>query len=245
MKLKNKYALVTGASTGIGRAIAIELAKEGAGVCLVARREEKLKETQKIIEDLGGSASYVVCDLEKDGAIDELWEQEKYNADPNLDIIVNVAGVWHDNNKALAGITYDDFKREEVIKTMKVGLLAPMLLTHLLIPSMDAGSSIVNITGTFENGARGWLPYYTSKRALEDFTIGLAQDLKEKGIKVNAISPSDTATEEYVKYFSDDAKDANTPEDIAKKVLEIILSDITGQVLVMKQGREIKEGFHK
>jgi len=110
---------------------------------------------------------------------------------------------------------------------------------------MSKGSSIINISGTFEGGAKGWLPYYVSKRGIEDLTLGLSEELKKKEINVNCISPSDTATEEYIKYFPEDAKDANSPEDIAKEVLNLIDSDQTGQFVVIKKGDLIKVGFHK
>lgn len=244
MKLKDKYALVTGASTGIGRAVAIELAREGALVCLVARREEKLKETQRLIEAIGGKSSLLVVNLEDEKAAEKIWESEKWRADPNVDIIVNVAGVWHDENNAFSGTDYDDFQKDTVLSTLKVGLLAPMLLTHLLIPNMVKDASIINITGTFENGAKGWLPYYVSKRALEDFTVGLSDDLKDRGIKVNAVSPSDVATEEYKKYFPEDAKNALDPEDLAKFVLEVIIGSETGKVFILKKGESSRQGFH-
>ena len=125
-----------------------------------------------------------------------------------------------------------------------VGFTAPTLLIHGLLGILGRGK-IINISGTFENGAKGWLPYYASKRAIEDLTIGLSEELKEKQIDVNCISPSDVATEEYVKYFPEDAKNANTSEDIAKKVLEFCTTNQTGQIVVMKQGKEVKEGFHK
>ena len=112
---------------------------------------------------------------------------------------------------------------------------------------MQHGSSIINISGTFENGAKGWLPYYVSKRAIEDFTVGLAQDEQviNKKMKVNCISPSDTATEEYKKYFPEDAKDANSSKDIAKEVLNLIQSNESGQFVTIKKGKVFKEGFHK
>ncbi len=103
---------------------------------------------------------------------------------------------------------------------------------------------MINLSGTFENGAKGWLPYYVSKRALEDFTVGLAEDLKEKGIKVNAISPSDTQTEAYKRFFPEDAANAQTPETVAKVIIETILREETGKVFVVKNG-QITEGFHK
>ena len=75
---------------------------------------------------------------------------------------------------------------------------------------------MINLSGTFENGAKGWLPYFVSKRAIEDLTLGLAQELEEKDIQVNCISPSDTATEAYAKFFPQYMNDAIEPSEIAK-----------------------------
>jgi NAD(P)-dependent dehydrogenase (short-subunit alcohol dehydrogenase family) len=111
---------------------------------------------------------------------------------------------------------------------------------------MGAKSKIVNLSGTFENGGKGWLPYYASKRALEDLTIGLAQELEERSIQVNAVSPSDTATESYSKYFPQYMDEAISPEKIAEKIVELCQEEniITGKVIVMKSGTEPFEGFH-
>ena len=111
--MRNKFALVTGASTGIGKAIAIELGKNGVSVVLVARRGDKLKETQKVIEDIGGVAWVNPCDLENVDEINKLVEEIKKETDfRDLDILVNVAGIWHGEDKVLAGIDYEDFKLE-------------------------------------------------------------------------------------------------------------------------------------
>ena len=110
---------------------------------------------------------------------------------------------------------------------------------------MGKGSAIVNISGTFENGAKGWVPYFASKRALEDLTVGLAQELEEKGIRVSCVSPSDTATESYIKYFPEDAKDANSPEDVAKLVADVCEKDETGKFWVIKKGSLVEAGYHK
>jgi NAD(P)-dependent dehydrogenase (short-subunit alcohol dehydrogenase family) len=130
---------------------------------------------------------------------------------------------------------------------MMVGLMAPTLLSHALIPLMPPKSKIINISGTFEDGGKGWIPYFVSKRAVEDLTIGLSDELKEKDIQVNCISPSDTATEVYKKYFPQFAKDANTPEIIATEVVKLCSSDadnLTGKIFVIKHGEPITEKFH-
>ena len=132
-----------------------------------------------------------------------------------------------------------------VLDTFSVGLIAPTLLVHGLVSIMPQGSNIVNLSGTFENGAKGWLPYFVSKRGIEDLTKGLSEEFKDKQINVNCISPSDTATEEYKKYFPEDAIGANSPETIAKETVNLINSNQTGQFVVVKKNELVKEGYHK
>lgn len=107
---------------------------------------------------------------------------------------------------------------------------------------MSKDSKIINISGTFENGAKGWLPYYVSKKALEDLTVGLAQELRNKQIQVNCISPADTLTLSYKKFFPEYAKEDECikPEDVAN-IVHFLVSEkaehITGQIIELKQKR--------
>ena len=117
-------------------------------------------------------------------------------------------------------------------------------LVHGLVNLMPKKSKIINISGTFESGAKGWLPYYVSKKAIEDLTIGLAQELECKDIQVNAISPSDCATFAYKKYFPQYINEAIAPEKIAQFVVDLCQKDITGKVFVLKKDQEPFESFH-
>jgi 3-oxoacyl-[acyl-carrier protein] reductase len=241
--MKNKFAIVTGASTGIGRAVAIELAGREYHVILVGRNEAKLLETESIIKKVGDEAEVMVVDFSDLGSIRSFIKAVKDRI-TSIDVLANIAGVWHGKDEVYAGKDFETFDEKVILDTFSVGLTAPAVLTHYFIPLMTSGSSIINLSGTFENGGKGWLPYYVSKRAIEDFTIGLAEELKDKGIKVNCVSPSDTATEQYKRFFPDDAKDAQTPEDVARLFLEILKKDATGKVFVIKGGK-VTEGFHK
>ena len=242
--MKNKFAVVTGASTGIGRAIAIELGKNGATVVLVARNKEKLEETKRLVEQAGGKGIVIETDLSDINSVNKLISSIKEITN-KIDVIVNIAGIWHGDSEVFAGKDFETFNQQIILDTFSVGLIAPTLLVHGLVSIMSQGSNIVNLSGTFENGAKGWLPYYVSKRGIEDLTQGLAAELKDKQINVNCISPSDTATEEYKKYFPEDAVDANSPEIIAKEIVELINSNQTGQFVVVKKNNLIKEGYHR
>ena len=242
--MKNKFVVVTGASTGIGRATAVEFGKDGATVILVARNKEKLEETKRLVEKVGGIGIIFEADLSNVDSINNLIQSIKREVN-QIDVLVNIAGIWHGDDEVFARKDFETFDQKVVLDTFLVGLIAPTLLVHGLVSIMPQGSNIVNLSGTFENGAKGWLPYYVSKRGIEDLTQGLAEELKDKQINVNCISPSDTATEEYKKYFPEDAVDANSPETIAKEIVNLINSNQTGQFVVVKKNELIKEGFHK
>jgi NAD(P)-dependent dehydrogenase (short-subunit alcohol dehydrogenase family) len=209
----------------------------------VARSEQKLDKVKDEIEKLGGTAEVFVADLSNPEGIKELVNEikRKYS---EISILCNIAGIWHGENEVYAGKNYKEFEESVIINTLNVGTLAPMLLSHGFLSLMSSGSSIINLSGTFENGGKGWIPYYVSKRAIEDLTIGLSQELKDENIKVNCISPSDTATEEYKKFFPNDADGAQTPEQIAKFFVELADRDVTGQIYTIKNG-QTSEGFHK
>jgi len=243
MKLTGKFAVVTGASTGIGRAVAIELAKQGYYIALAGRTNDKLLVTKSLITKNGGQAEVILGDFSNLDSLRRLVATIKERTS-RIDVLVNVAGIWHGKDEVYAGIDFESFEEKVILDTYSVGLITPTLLVRAFIPLMIEGSSIINLSGTFENGGKGWLPYYVSKRAIEDLTIGLSQELADKGIKVNCVSPSDTATEEYKKFFPDDAKDAQSPEQVAKLFLDLTQKDVTGKIFVIRKGK-VEEGFHK
>ena len=239
MQLKGKTAIVTGASTGIGRAIAVKFASEGAKVILVARSEGGLQGTLEQVESKGGKGKYYSVDLRSVDDIKKFTAEVKRSGN-EVNIIVNVAGIWHSDDKAFSGIDFADYSTDEILDTYSVGLIAPTILAHELVSQMKQGDHIINISGTFEDGAKGWLPYYVSKKGIEDLTIGLADELRDREINVNCISPSDTASEAYKKYFPQYATPdiALDPEDIADSVMSVVASTSdskTGQIIVVKK----------
>jgi len=201
---------------------------------LVGRNLDKLQETKKLVERVGGKAEVFQADLSNLTSINDLIAKIKLQT-KKVDAIINIAGVWHGEDEVYAGRNFATFDQKTI--------LAPTLLVHGLLSIMPVVSRVINLSGTFENGARGWLPYFASKRALEDLTVGLAEELKDREILVNCISPSDTATEEYIKYFPKDAKDANSSEGVARLIVKTMESRETGKVVVIKKG-QISEKFH-
>lgn len=246
MILNDKVAIITGASTGIGREISIALSKEGARVGLIARSIDGLNETFKIIKENNGVGEILPTDLRDVDEILNLCKKVK-KVFGKVDVLVNVAGIWHNKDKAYSNIDFEKYTIDEILDTFSVGTIAPSLLSHQLIPLMNNGSRIINLSGTFENGAKGWLPYYVSKRSIEDLTVALSQELKDKGINVNCISPSDTATESYKKFFPQYIEESMLPEDIAKFAVYLCSKEsdnTTGRVFVLKKYKKPFENFH-
>lgn len=244
--MQNKYAVITGASTGIGKAIAFALAKTGVFVILIARTKERLEKTLQMVEQEGGQGKIIVADLSKIDSINACIATIKKKT-VTIDILVNVAGIWHGKDEVYAKRNFETFPQEVILDTYTVGTITPTLLAHAFISLMPKGGKIVNISGTFESGAKGWLPYFVSKKAIEDLTVGLAEELKDKDIQVNAISPSDTATEAYKKYFPQYIEEAIDPSEIGKYAVYLCSGGargITGKVFVMKKGKEPYEGYH-
>lgn len=229
-----KIAIVTGASTGIGKYISTALAKEGYKVYLLSRNLEKLEKVKKSIEESGGEAEVYQIDLSIIQQVKDFIVLFRKNNE-SLNVLVNCAAIWHSDSEAFANKDYSTFEQKTVIDTMNVGIMALVILTHGLIDIMPKDSSIINISGTFENGAKGWLPYYVSKKAIEDLTIGLSEEVKSKSIKVNCISPSDTSTAAYRKFFPEYIKDSISPQVVTHEVLNAINADYTGVIKVVKK----------
>ncbi len=239
MKLQGKIAIVSAASTGIGRAIAKAIAENGGEVALVGRNLKGLEESKRQISEVDGNANIFITDLRDEEEIKKLWSDVKKTW-KSVDILINAAGVWHNDNTVYCGPHLEDTPAEQINEVLDVGIRAPMLLARLVLPEMikKKQGKIINISGTFESGASGWLHYFVSKKALEDFTIGLAEEVREHEIQVNCVSPSDTLTEAYKKFFPDySEKDVISPDEIAKFVIFLLTKDadsVTGSITVIR-----------
>lgn len=238
-KLKGKVAVVTGASIGIGREIAKAIASHGGRVALVGRSMNGLNETLKQIQELDGEAKIFITDLRKQEDIKKLASGvlKEYGC---VDIIANVAGVWHDENSVYYGPKLWEIPDEQINDVLGVGIRAPMLLTRALLPSMiqKKQGKILQISGTFESGPSGWLHYYVGKKALEHFTVGLSEELRPHKIQVNTISPSDTFTDAYRRFFPTANEDeCVNPIDVANLAMFLLSEDadnITGACIVIR-----------
>ncbi len=183
-KLIGKVAIITGGDSGIGRAVAVGFAKEGATVVIVYYNEEKdAKETKEFIERIGGTCIILSGDVKKPDFCNKIVEEtlKKFG---KIDILVNNAGVQY-QQKSLLNITDEQFDL-----TIKTNVYAMFYLTKAALKNMLPGGSIINVTSiTTFKGEPELIDYVTSKGAIVGFTRSLATNLAKKNIRVNAIAP--------------------------------------------------------
>lgn len=184
MRLDGKVAVVTGAGRGIGKAVALSLAKSGCRVVLSARTPAQLEEVQREIEQGGGLAAIVPGDLTRDQAIDTLAAESRraYGA---VDILINNAG-WG-KRSPVAKINVEDLDQ-----TVRLNLRAPILLAKLLLPDMIAKNegAVINIGSVSgKTGEANGAAYSATKFGLIGFTQSLYEEVREHGIKVAVILP--------------------------------------------------------
>lgn len=236
---QSKVALVTGASSGIGSAVTRYLIKKNYLVIILARDTNRINKTIHGLDEKGlKSYDFIPTDLASTDSVNQTISLvlSRYS---QIDLVVHAASIYHNDQKAFFNIPYTKYSHQDILNTLNVTLTSLMLLTNGLTPTFTGKTQIITISGTFESGAKGWLPYYVAKKGLEDFTVGLAQELTDQGIKVNCISPSDTLTDSYKKFFPQYANPATTikPADIVDTVSFLISPKakyINGQIIAIK-----------
>ena len=183
-RLKNKVAIITGGDSGIGRAVALAFAKEGAKVVVVYYDEtEDANETKQAIEQAHGECVLILGDLTNPSFAQDIVNQTlaKFN---QINILVNNAAVQYPQNE----IT--QIKDEDLHKTFAVNYFGTFYLTRAVVPHLTEGDSIINTTSvTAYEGNETLLDYSSTKGALTAFTRSLASNLAKKGIRVNAVAP--------------------------------------------------------
>lgn len=182
--LAGKVALITGADSGIGKAVAIAFAREGANVLVSYLNEhEDAEDTAKWIEEAGRKVILVPGDIKSEAHCKSLVAEavEKLGA---IDILVNNAAF----QRTYASI--EDITAEEWDETYRTNIYAPFFLAKAAVPLMRAGSAIINTTSIqSRQPSPNLLAYASTKGAISNFTAGLAAMVADKGIRVNAVAP--------------------------------------------------------
>lgn len=245
-KLQNKVALITGGDSGIRRAVAVLFAREGANVAIIYLKEEEqdAQKTAHYVEKEGGKILLITGDVSKSSFCEKAVEKnvKKFG---KLDILVNNAA-YQQHQK-----TIEDISNEQFEKTFKVNIFGYFYLAKAALKHLKKGSSIINtgsITGL--EGSKELIDYSATKGAIHAFTKALAQQLVEKGIRVNAVSPgpiwtplnvADKEAKEVAKHGADTPmKRPGQPEEVAPAYVFFASnadsSYITGEVLTLLGG---------
>jgi len=248
-KLTNKIAFITGGDSGIGRAVAILFAKEGADLALSYLNEDKdAEETKAGIEKYGRKCILLPGDISKESVCSKIVSKA-IKQFGRIDILVNNAAV-HWESKGL-----EEISTKQLVKTFETNIFSFFWITKAALPYMKKGSVIINTTSvTAYRGSAALIDYASTKAAIVGFTRSLAQNLIEKGIRVNAVAPGPIWTplvvstfdgEKVAKHGSDaPMKRAGEPVEVAPSFLFLACDDssyITGQVL-HPNGGEIVNG---
>jgi 3-oxoacyl-[acyl-carrier protein] reductase len=242
LSLKDKVAVVTGSSRGIGKSIAEYLFQAGATVIGIARKEEKLKELSDELNKVEKRFFYYTGDVSDSARIDEIAAMVKKEFG-KVDILVNNAGITRDNLLLR-------LKKEDWQKVIDVNLNSVFYLTKAFLRLiMKSKGSIINISSVIGlMGNVGQSNYAASKAAIIGFSKSLAKELAKKGVRVNVVAPGYIQTD-MTEAISEEAKTKlkdmipmgklGEPEDIAKLVLFLsspLSAYITGQVLTVDGG---------
>ena len=186
-RLKNKIALITGAGTGIGRAIALAFAREGAQLALVGRRQERL---ESVAKEAGCSPLVLAANVSKHGDIDRILADITSRLG-GLNVLVNNAGILHIG-------TAEQITEEQWDETFSINVRGLWMLSRSVLPHLrkSGGGSIINVASVLGiNGARNRAAYASSKGATILLTKCMAIDHGHEKIRVNAICPSFVETD--------------------------------------------------
>lgn len=183
-KLKDKVAIITGGDSGIGRAVAVRFAKEGAEVVIVYLNEhEDAKQTAEDIKKYGKKALVIAADISDERNCKNIVTQTLERFD-RIDILVNNAAVQFTQDKI------EDISSEQLERTFGVNIFSQFYLAKHAVPHMQQGSSIINTASvTAYKGNEQLMDYSSTKGAIVAFTRALSLSLIKKGIRVNAVAP--------------------------------------------------------
>ncbi len=248
-RLQDKVAVITGGDSGIGRAVALTFAREGADVVIsyLPGEEEDAQRTAELVGAAGRRALKVPGDLTSEDACRELVDRavEEHG---RIDLLINNAAYQMSQPGGIADIT-----TEQLDRVMKTNLYAMFWLCRMALPHIPRGGSIINTTSVQSSSPSvPLLDYATTKAGIANFTRGLASQLAEDGIRVNAVAPGPiwtplipaTMPEEKVESFGEQTPlgRAGQPIEVATAFVFLASAEssfITGEVLAVTGGQPV------
>ena len=206
--LEGKVAMVTGASQGLGRALALAYAREGAMLVINSRNYESIRNVVEEIHSLGVEVLGIGADVTSSSDVEDLVDVAVEHYD-RIDVLVNNAGLLGPR------VAIEEYPEDEWRRVLDANLTGPFLVSKAAIPYMREGASIVNVTsGVSIEGRAQWGAYSVSKFGMEGLTQILAAELKDRGIRVNSVDPGGMRTGmRAVAYPDEDPTTRITPEE--------------------------------
>lgn len=244
-KLAGRKALITGGDSGIGRAVAVHFAREGADCAIIYLDEDRdARKTRELVENEGQKCHLIAGDL-TDQSVREKAVEEARSSLGGLDLLVNNAAQQYPTDELT------DLTLEKLQRTFDVNIIAMIALTKLVLEDFPDDGSIINTTSvTSYRGSEHLVDYASTKGAITSFTRSLAKNLAERGIRVNGVAPGPVWTPLIPASF-DDVSDfgqkvpmgrAGQPAEVAPAYVYLACDDasyVTGQIIHVNGGEVI------
>ena len=221
--LEGKVAVITGASQGLGRALALAYAEAGARVVMNSRSEENLRPVAEEAESSGAEVLAIAADVSQSADVQRLVGAATQRFG-RVDVLVNNAGLLGPR------VAIERYPEDEWRRVLDANLTGPFLVSKAVIPHMPEGASIINVvSGVSVEGRAQWGAYSVSKFGVEGLTQILAAELKERGIRANAVDPGGMRTEmRAAAYPDEDPMTRITPEENTEVFLYLASDESRG-----------------
>lgn len=224
--LSGKAVMITGASKGLGRALSVAFAQEGAKLALSARGAEALERVKRELEALGAEVLAVAGDMSVSRDV-ERFVAAAEDAYGRIDVLINNASILGPSPMPLLL----DYPEEDFAHVLRVNAVGPFLVTRRVLPNMllRGSGSIVNVTSEAGNaGYAGWGAYGISKFALEGLTETWADEVQETGVRVNMVDPGEMDTEMHALAVPDCDYELAKPQEVTGVFLYLASDESIG-----------------